>query len=733
MSGSLRRPLAVFLFFVLLTFIALSPLSYHLNSLVPTQYGGEWDYFHFHWNLWWVREAITHGQDPFYTNKVLAPFTHNLTYHSLTPSLEPFYMALEPIFGHLRAANMIMALLLALSGAVMVLFLRRQGVSPGTALIGGTVFAFCPYMLDHAASGHLNLLTTFWIPVGLMVWERTATTRRLRWAVLMGIVLWGMWLTDTLIILWGGLLLAPYALLTLVQARRSRLKLILLGLLAVILLLALAWIIGPLRQTLDFDTSQLPPARFLTLRYYSLSLKSLYWPKPAWNHLQGFEPDDTWGLILVVLAWAGLLVRKANRMRWFWLAAGLLPLLLALGPDEKILGVQVPLPFRIIHWLFDGQMRTPDRFFPPATLAIVTYVALTYDPWLQRIRRDQVRRVILAGALFLFIVDLGIFRPYPATHKLPSYQFYEMMGRENYDDYDYVVLEVPSGPYTGWRPLGSHPEAMYYGITHHKRMVSGLLSRIPIDEHLFYEHSALLAYLAGLRPLDADLGERELTRFVNEWPIGYVVVHQDWMDPDRAQETLDFLNSRPALCYLETEKDAVVYRTTSHPKACPPRLPPQSEPGVYRINLGARGDEGMIGHGWYGHENIGGVPARWAGRIGEAMLYFDLPTSMASGPDSTIRFHATAFSQARTVNVTAGDVIDGVPQGTFLGQITIQPGDWNDATVTLPADLIGRVQGHMILSLTADGLTSAADLGLSSDTRPLSLAYDWIEVQQGQP
>jgi len=35
-----------------------------------------------------------------------------------------------------------------------------------------------------------------------------------------------------------------------------------------------------------------------------------------------------------------------------------------------------------------------------------------------------------------------------------------------------------------------------------------------------------------------------------------------------------------------------------------------------------------------------------------------------------------------------------------------------------------------VFSLTADGVISAADEGLSSDPRPLALAYDWIAFRQ---
>ncbi|NLX11360.1 MAG: hypothetical protein GXY36_17060 [Chloroflexi bacterium] len=714
--------LLALVFFVVLSAIALAPLTLHLNSRVPGEPPGSarvLDYYHFHWNLWWLRHAVQTGQDPFYTDMVLAPFRHNLTYHSLTASLLPVYVIFEPLAGHLRTANGIIWGCLALTGWLMAVFLRCKGVSRAVALLGGVALALAPYILDHAASGHLNLLTVFWIPLVLLAWEKFLATRAIRWAALTGVILWGMWLTDTLIVLWGGLLLGPYALLALVQARdgRARWRLVLLGGLALVITLALAWIVGPLRQTLDFETGTLPPARLVTLRAYALPLDALF-----------FQPgrgDASLGIGLVALVWAGLFVRSQHRMRWFWLAAGLIPLVLALGPDVSILGVRVPLPFRLIHEAFGGQMRTPIRFLPAALVGLITFAALTFDPWVRRVRA---RALLAAGLLLVLLIDFRAFAPLPTLPALPPYDLYTMMRGEQYDDYDYVVLDVPPGPFTGWRDVGSHPEAMVYGITHEKRMVSGLLSRIPLEDHLYYETSPLFGWLTGSRPLDAGQANSELIRIVDEWPLGYVVVHQGWLETGRAEEILALFNAHASLCYLGTERDAVLYRTTSHPKGCPPRTPPEAEPGVYRIEIGAPGDEGFIGHGWFWPEDFGGLSMRWAGGGNESLLYADVPPGAAY--ELVIR--ALAFHEARDVRVTVGDLVDGAPTGTRLETLSVRPGEWDTYRVTIPADLIERVGGRLVIALSADHTLSAAEVGLSDDARPLTLGYDWAELRRAE-
>ncbi len=734
MAGGKRlgRALAVALFFALLVGVAMAPLSAHLNSRVPgvpPESGRVLDYYHFHWNLWWLRHAVQTGQNIWYTDMALAPFTHNLTYHSLTASMLPFYVVLEPLLGHLRAANAIIWISLALTGALMAAFLRWRGIGWPLALAGGIALALSPYMLDHAGSGHLNLLTVWWLPLVLFAWEQTARAQRVRWAALTGLVLWGMWFTDTLIVFWGGLLLGPLALVALWRGPdwRARLRLVALGTLALLVTVALAWLLGPLQPTLDFETGELPPARLFTLRYYSLAPESLLLPGLGRAQKVGTEHDETLGLTLVVLAVVALFVRVRNRERWGWLLAALPALILALGPDVEVLGLRVPLPFRLIHELFGGQMRTPIRFLPPATVGLIVFVAHTYDAWLRAHPRLPGRAIAVGGAFFL-LVDYGAFGPFPTLPALEPYGFHRMMRQEHYDDYDYVVLDVPSGPFTGWRDVGSHPEAMVYGITHEKRQVSGLLSRIPIEQHLFYEQNPLLGWLTESRPLDASAAASSLKQFVSEWPLGYVVVHLAWLEPARAQEVLAFFNAQDSLCPVTVERDAVLYRTASHPKGCPPRTPPQTAPGEYTLYLGEPSpaalmpDAPFIGHGWYPPEDIGGERARWAGDGNEALLYASLPADSAY----TLTLRAVAFHESRAVKVVVGNLMNGEPVIAQLGTFTVAPDDWLEHTLTIPADLVAALDGNLVISLAADGMTSAAEVGLSADARPLALAYDWV-------
>src|SRR5260370_14002418 len=161
-----------------------------------------------------------------------------------------------------------------------------------------------------------------------------------------------------------------------------------------------------------------------------------------------------------------------------------------------------------------------------------------------------------------------MFRSPPLVPVPPSYSFYEQMGRE---PYDYVVVEVPTGGGTGETLIGDpHVAAFeYYGLTHGKRMINGLISLAPVDHFWSLRtDDALLSWLGQRRLLDPKLVEPELRRIITQWPVGYIVIHQDYigLEGPTNQEIVGYFNTLPdLLCPVVVEGTAVVYRTSWHP------------------------------------------------------------------------------------------------------------------------------------------------------------------------
>ncbi|MEZ4670932.1 MAG: hypothetical protein R3E39_23765 [Anaerolineae bacterium] len=288
------------------------------------------DYYHFHWNFWWIRHALTTpGLNVYETNFVLFPFTTNLAYHTLTPFWYPLWALLEPLAGTFVAMFVIILLAMALSGYCTFLFLRAVGVPNGLALAGGALYQLTPAMLLAVMLSDINYVSLFWYPLLLLLWRRIAASYQLpvarfadtklkpvlapalytgragegfftRHSILsilfFSLALYGLMMTDYQHLLFVAFLLIPYGLLTLWQAGSwaVRARLIGAGVAALLIATVLLWFVGPLPYILSFDRSSLSPmsieqaqgipfplgyiGRFNTYDYRQITLGALLLP-----------------------------------------------------------------------------------------------------------------------------------------------------------------------------------------------------------------------------------------------------------------------------------------------------------------------------------------------------------------------------------------------------------------------------------------------------------------------
>jgi hypothetical protein len=635
---------AAIAFYALIAFLTL-----HILWFTNGTHVAGYDYFNYHWNIWWLRHALTTpGLNVFETNYVMFPHMNNLGYHALTAFWYPVWALVEPLAGTLTAMNVIIFLMCFLNGYLLFIFLRGEGVSPGIALIGGLALQISPVSRYFYYNTHINLGDWFWLPAHLLLWKQIVSSieagkirHAVFWSVAQGLALWGLGLTDLQFPIFTAFLLAPYALYTLWQfgkpspplnplyqrhsrwspivwrgnlktvlrplstkwrggwgerikslptATRSRVPLILAGFLTLALALALLWFAGPLAYMRSFTGTLAPggvddrPGVPFPGGY--LSMDEVWW---NWN-------TPTMGGFVTVVTIISLIVglsRLRCRMpldRWLWFAMMLPPLILSMGPNITLFGMSIPMPFRLLHTVTNGMFRMPWRLAPIFIIAALIFVAKTWTPILVR---SQHYFVLIAAFLVLGL-DVRMFETAPIDPILYSYQFYETMGEERGEPYDdYVVVEVPTGVGTGEVLIGDPHVITYqfYGMTHQKRMVNGFISRTPTENFWpLRTDDPLLSWLGQRRLLEPNLVEPELRQMISEWPVGYIVIHQDDIGRNGPtnQEIIGYFNSLPdLLCPMFVEHDAIVFRTTWHPDGCPPRTPSQTESGTYQIDISA--------------------------------------------------------------------------------------------------------------------------------------------------
>jgi hypothetical protein len=407
------------------------------------------------------------------------------------------------------------------------------------------------------------------------------------------------------------------------------------------------------------------------------------------------QDDQTLGYGLIPLVLISMLIPSRYHERWVWFLAGSLVLVLALGPSIEIYGQSYNLPYRWLHERLNGVYRAPVRFLPIIFLTFAVFIGLTWEQHFHKITRRG--HLVL---IVMFIVGIGfdhhIFRSFH-TYKIPHYTLYEKIGE---NESNVVVIEVPLSVANGWNAVGKYRAIeQYYGIYHEKRVVSGFVARENSNNYLYYELSPLWHWLAGMRGLDLLPAQAEWDKVLREFPIGYVIIRQDYLGKDHplTLSWIQFMNTQEALCLVDQEADILVYRSVLSHLGC-------SDTPTNFIDVGEpASDLDKIGLGWYWGEGFGGQSSRWMGET--AVLHFTLPDEFSS-----IKIQATGFSEERTIQVYLNDL--------WLGEFQLMPEGWQDFTFVIPQEMAGRIT----LKFVADSTS------LSGDQRPISMAVAWIQI-----
>jgi hypothetical protein len=738
-ARSHRLYIAGLVFFILLAFITLHAILFNTGTLVAG-----YDYFNYNWDFWWIHHATTTpGLNVYMNSFVMAPFMNNFGYHALTAFWYPVWALVEPVAGTLTAMNVIIFIGCVLNGYMLFVFLLREKVHPALALLGGAVLQVSPISRYFYYNTHINLMDWFWLPTHLLLWGnivRAVSGRRWRaviiWAVVEGIALWATGHTDLQFPIFVAFVLVPYGLWTLWQSRprtpperlttslpisRTQVSIVGAGVIVLIVAVVLLWFIGPLPYMRQF-TGTLTPGTVedrpgIPFPGGFLSTYPVWW---LWNvpTMGGFV---TVALLASVVVSFTQLRKKLPSGRWFWLLVALPPMIFAMGPNITLFGATIPMPYRLLFSVTNGMLRMPWRLGPIFIVAAVIFICLTWTPLLPRLLS---RRVFAITSLFLLLaLDIRLYETAPLAPVLKPYQFYDTIGAEQGEKYDnLVLLEVPTGAGTGEILVGDERVItfQYYGMRHHKRTLNGFISRAPL-EHFWYIRTddPMLSWLGQRRLLEADAVEAQLRQRITEWPIGYIVIHQDYvgLNGSTNQEIIGYLNSLPDLvCPVYVEGDALVYRTTAHPDGCPPRTPPEVSPGAYQIDIGTPDDVHYIGWGWHWREDVPGLNVRWTGQYPETKLYVDLPPVAYK-----LTLSVQAFDHDRELEILVN--------GQSLGTQTVPVASLTALEYEISDELVGDGQ-HITITLAYDGTDSAAALGLNSDERPLALMVDTIRFSR---
>ena len=163
--------------FAVLTVLATWPLAAHLFSRVPGDPRDPGDYWAYYWDLWWVKHALLElRQSPLHTSLLYHPDGTSLYFHSLLLAPSALMAPITAAFGTTVSYNALVWLSFvgsAFGVYLLVLFLLDGEPSRRAAFLAGTAYALSAPRFSRMM-GHLDLLSTQWLPFALLYALRTA-------------------------------------------------------------------------------------------------------------------------------------------------------------------------------------------------------------------------------------------------------------------------------------------------------------------------------------------------------------------------------------------------------------------------------------------------------------------------------------------------------------------------------------------------------------------------------
>lgn len=483
-----RRHILPLTFYTLLALLMTWPLAQQFTRATPGDSVDSWQNM---WNMWWLKQALLQGRNPFFTDVIYYPEGVSLLLHTLNPFNFLVSLPVHALFGLVVAYNTMIIFSIAVSGYGAYLLAADAVGDRRAALIGGTVFAASGYVLAQAL-GHLNLIAVEWLPFAALALRRANMQPgpRWRWIVSAGFFIALNALCDWQYLIFALIWAGWYALAAAWSKRDLRAAGPSVAAIALALALATPLLIPTAYVAANTEKADTGAEHRLN---HSADLVDLFIPSQlhAWwgdaaARAQSYKDDiliqnKTAYLGTVALALA--LIGARQREGRFWAASALLFVVLALGPRLFVGGVQtpIPLPAALIYQLpFVNISRVPLRFVTLATLALAVLAAFGARALLNRSAAaappeareygartsKHLRSGLITAALIGLLALDNLTAPFPLVGiYVPP--IYAELGQ---DAESYAILESPAYARTSLI-------YMFYQTIHDKDLVGGIISR----------------------------------------------------------------------------------------------------------------------------------------------------------------------------------------------------------------------------------------------------------------
>jgi hypothetical protein len=526
------------------------------------------------WDFWWMAHAVEHLSNPWFTRSIVAPAGVQLGYHALMPLEGVLMLPVTLLFGPSASYNLLSILMPGLMCYAAYRVARLWLPTQTGAVFAGAFFGLSSIMAWHAWY-QLNLAAgAVFLPLAL---EAAVRLRRReggrgggwgRQAVILGVVLGACLLTDqesfvlAVIVVLAALvpwLVNPAGRQRLAGAATAAVVCVLVASPQIAAMVAqtraggAAVPAGTVATDYVYSGTEFPAVFAVSPRAVDLGLT---WLKPISYHGHVLDGVLTFGLVLSVLAVAGLVVSWRRRSAWklalLWLGSAAL----ALGSVLKI-GNHTYMPLAqtwhgvrlsgVMPFTWFVQLPGMAGFREAARLTMlgVLPAALLAGATVDWLRRRAA--LLLIPVLILAAIEAG-WAGNPAVGTMPT--TLPALDRPIAADHSgSIVVDVPFGVRGGvplaWEGDPFDPEAQVLATADGHPRAVGYLSRLPeptlmaVRRNPFYagllsaqgQPRGLVESVTGYRSYPALVAAARAT--ARRMDVGWVIVWQSSPDVPR--------------------------------------------------------------------------------------------------------------------------------------------------------------------------------------------------------